>query len=53
MAEGLLWLDKTRPVLLLLFERMNDFDEGLQEWRYRQLELVERSIRTLARRGVP
>ena len=44
MAEGLLWLDKTRPVLLLLFERMNDFDEGVQEWHDRHLELVQRSI---------
>ena len=31
MAEGLLRLDKSRPVLLLLFEGMNDFDEGVQE----------------------
>ncbi len=44
MAEGLLRLDKTRPVLLLLFERMNDFDEGVREWHYRHLELVQRSI---------
>jgi tryptophan 2,3-dioxygenase len=32
------------PNLALLFELMLDFDEGLQEWRYRHVKLVERTI---------
>ncbi len=28
----------------ILFELMTDFDEGLQEWRYRHIKLVERTI---------
>ncbi len=34
----------TRPDLVILFEAMTDFDEGLQEWRYRHVKLVERTI---------
>ena len=33
-----------RPDLCLLFELLTDFDEGLQEWRYRHIKLVERTI---------
>ena len=28
----------------IVFELMTDFDEGLQEWRYRHVKLVERTI---------
>ncbi|MGE0433376.1 MAG: tryptophan 2,3-dioxygenase [Planctomycetota bacterium] len=35
---------KSRPDLAQLFELMTDFDEGLQEWRYRHVKLVERTI---------
>jgi len=34
----------SRPDLAGLFESMTDFDEGLQEWRYRHVKLVERTI---------
>ncbi len=44
VEEGLLRLYKTRPDLEILFELMTDFDEGFQEWRYRHIKLVERSI---------
>lgn len=44
VAEGILHLYKTRPDLEILFELMTDFDEGFQEWRYRHIKLVERSI---------
>jgi tryptophan 2,3-dioxygenase len=44
VAEGILRLYKTRPDLEILFELMTDFDEGFQEWRYRHIKLVERSI---------
>lgn len=32
------------PNLGILFELMMDLDEGLQEWRYRHIKLVERTI---------
>jgi hypothetical protein len=44
VEEGLLHLYKTYPDLEILFELMTDFDEGFQEWRYRHIKLVERSI---------
>ena len=44
ITDGLLRLYKTRPDLVILFELMTDFDEGFQEWRYRHIKLVERSI---------
>jgi tryptophan 2,3-dioxygenase len=44
VQDELLRLYKTRPELAGLFELMTDFDEGLQEWRYRHIKLVERTI---------
>ncbi len=44
VEEGILRLYKTKPELEILFELMTDFDEGFQEWRYRHIKLVERSI---------
>jgi tryptophan 2,3-dioxygenase len=44
VAEGILRLYKSQPNLEILFELMTDFDEGFQEWRYRHIKLVERSI---------
>jgi tryptophan 2,3-dioxygenase len=44
VEEGILCLYKTQPNLEILFELMTDFDEGFQEWRYRHIKLVERSI---------
>jgi tryptophan 2,3-dioxygenase len=44
VEEGILRLYKTQPDLEILFELMTDFDEGLQEWRYRHIKLVERTI---------
>jgi tryptophan 2,3-dioxygenase len=44
VEEGLLRLYKSQPNLEILFELMTDFDEGFQEWRYRHIKLVERSI---------
>ncbi len=44
IQEGLLRLYKTHPELAILFELMTDFDEGLQEWRYRHVKVVERTI---------
>ncbi len=44
VEEGILRLYKSQPDLEILFELMTDFDEGLQEWRYRHIKLVERTI---------
>ncbi|HEY7424259.1 MAG TPA: tryptophan 2,3-dioxygenase family protein [Gemmataceae bacterium] len=44
IEEGILRLYKSQPNLEILFELMTDFDEGFQEWRYRHIKLVERSI---------
>ena len=44
MQEELYHLYTSRPELAILFELMMDFDEGLQEWRYRHIKLVERTI---------
>jgi tryptophan 2,3-dioxygenase len=44
VEEGILRLYRTQPNMEILFELMTDFDEGFQEWRYRHIKLVERSI---------
>jgi len=44
VQRGILELYTTRPELAILFELMTDFDEGLQEWRYRHVKVVERTI---------
>src|SRR5262249_34555405 len=44
IEEGILPLYKTQPDLEILFELMTGFDEGFQEWRYRHIKLVERTI---------
>lgn len=44
VADGILHLYKSKPDLQILFELMTDFDEGCQEWRYRHIKLVERTI---------
>jgi tryptophan 2,3-dioxygenase len=44
VQEGVLALYLKNPDLAILFELMTDFDEGLQEWRYRHVKLVERTI---------
>lgn len=44
LQDRLLELYESRPDLTILFELMADFDEGLQEWRYRHVKIVERTI---------
>ena len=44
VQAGLLNLYRTRPDVAILLELMTDFDEGLQEWRYRHVKMVERTI---------
>jgi tryptophan 2,3-dioxygenase len=44
IQDGLHHLFVSDPQLAVLFELMLDFDEGQQEWRYRHVKLVERTI---------
>ncbi|MGE0639241.1 MAG: tryptophan 2,3-dioxygenase [Thermoanaerobaculia bacterium] len=37
---------RERPELAALCERLVDLDEGIQEWRYRHVKMVERTIGT-------
>ena len=39
------------PDAALVAERLVDLDEGVQEWRYRHVKMVERTIGTKARHG--
>ena len=44
IQEALVRLYRDRPDVAILLELMTDFDEGLQEWRYRHVKMVERTI---------
>ena len=44
VQEGLLTLYREVPDVGILLELMTDFDEGFQEWRYRHVKMVERTI---------
>ena len=44
IQQGLIHLYRTQPDVANLLEQITDFDEGLQEWRYRHVKMVERTI---------
>ena len=44
LQPELVRLFKTSPEVAILLELMTDFDEGQQEWRYRHVKMVERTI---------
>jgi tryptophan 2,3-dioxygenase len=44
VQEGLLHLYRAQPDVAILLEMMVDIDEGLQEWRYHHVKMVERTI---------
>jgi tryptophan 2,3-dioxygenase len=44
VQEVLIELHRKDPEAGLVFERLVDIDEGLQEWRYRHVKMVERTI---------
>ncbi len=44
LQPELVRLFRTAPEVAILLELMTDFDEGLQEWRYRHVKMVERTI---------
>jgi len=37
---------RNHPILIRVCERLVDLDEGVQEWRYRHIKMVERTIGT-------
>jgi tryptophan 2,3-dioxygenase len=41
---ALIQIYRTQPALAAVCERMVDLDEGVQEWRYRHVKMVERTI---------
>ena len=49
LREVLVEVYRNNPVLAELCERMVDLDEGIMEWRYRHVKMVQRTIGT--RRG--
>jgi len=49
LQATLIRIYRTHPTLAGLCERLVDLDEGLQEWRYRHVKMVQRTIGT--RRG--
>lgn len=44
VQNSLIELHRGDPEAGLVFERLVDIDEGLQEWRYRHVKMVERTI---------
>ena len=44
VQEEILRIYREQPEVEILIELMTDFDEGWQEWRYRHIKLVERTI---------
>jgi tryptophan 2,3-dioxygenase len=44
IQEAIIRIFEVEPAMLILVELMTDFDEGLQEWRYRHVKMVERTI---------
>ena len=44
VQEALVRVYRTDPELANLCERLVDLDEGVQEWRYRHVKMVERTI---------
>jgi tryptophan 2,3-dioxygenase len=44
VQDSLLILHRSDPEGALVAERLVDIDEGIQEWRYRHVKMVERTI---------
>ena len=44
LSDDLVAIYRGRPDVALLLEELVDIDEGMQEWRYRHVKMVERTI---------
>jgi len=51
VQQILLDIYRGHPVQSMVCERLLDFDEGVQEWRYRHVKMVERTIGTKSGTG--
>jgi tryptophan 2,3-dioxygenase len=51
VQDSLVKIYRNEPETTALLELMTDFDEGLQEWRYRHVKMVERTIGTRSGTG--
>jgi tryptophan 2,3-dioxygenase len=46
LRDALVQVYRGQPALAELCERMVDLDEGIMEWRYRHVKMVQRTIGT-------
>jgi len=46
IQAALINIYRKHPILIRVCERLVDLDEGIQEWRYRHIKMVERTIGT-------
>ena len=46
VQQAIIAVYRGNPIMAQLCERMVDLDEGLQEWRYRHVKMVQRTIGT-------
>jgi tryptophan 2,3-dioxygenase len=44
VQDALLTVHQSDPERAMICERLVDIDEGIQEWRYRHVKMVERTI---------
>ena len=44
VQQALINIHREDPEAAMICERLVDIDEGLQEWRYRHVKMVERTI---------
>jgi tryptophan 2,3-dioxygenase len=44
VQDGIVFLYMSDGEMRVLFELLTDVDEGVQEWRYRHVKMVERTI---------
>jgi len=51
MQQVLITVYRTNPAVASLCERLVDLDEGIMEWRYRHVKMVQRTIGTKAGTG--
>ena len=51
VQQALIKVHREDPEAAMVCERLVDIDEGLQEWRYRHVKMVERTIGTKSGTG--
>ena len=44
LVQELIRIYREDPLVSQLCERLTDLDEGVQEWRYRHVKMVERTL---------